>query len=571
MKTTRRALLTAAGGGMAAGWVAGAVGAPDRRPDAVSAAWRTSVPNHAYGEVLEKVRAQALREQAAVGFPGLTLCLVADGFSATLGLGYADIADQVPVNSHHLFSIGSISKSITALAMHALAASGKLELDAPVSHYLPGVPLPDTPITLRQLLNHTSGLSGNVPLFPLNPQRRHWLCSTPGMTVSYSNLGYALLGLVIGAVTGQPHSRAIHELVLAPLGMTSAKAHLLATDRTRYATGYIPKGNVRASLTLAPIMPAPFIDYDLADGGVAASSEDMIGYLRYVIALGNGKGQPLMPDGQARELLAHENPADDFGPGARYASGFIKSDSDGHPVLRHTGGTPQFGSSFHADPAAGVACFASANANIAGYRPTGITEYAIQLLRALRDRRAPPAPVDPLARHAIAQPERLAGRYVAADGAVIELNRAAAGLQLVADQARGRLEPAGPAVLLTDHPKYGTHSIHYEVSNGTVARLWWRDQSFTRGAAAPRAQRQPSLEPFAGLYTDLTPWTRLEIFVRDAHLHLEGQGLLTRRPEGFWSPHHDTEGRTRLWFEDMVNGKYYTLCFSGARLSRAAG
>lgn len=566
MKTTRRTVLGLAGGSIAAGLTLNSSSADHAPSKAHPSAWTTSPKDHSFGDVLNQVAAYATRELIEIGFPGMTLCLVDDkGFAATLSLGYADVEDQEAVRSDHLFAIGSISKSITGLAVHALAAKGRIDLDSPISKYLPSLPLPATPITPRQLLNHTSGLTANAPLFPLNPDKRLWLSSDPGTQWAYSNIGYGLLGLLIGAVTGKRHPVAIEELVLKPLAMSNARPHLVSADREHYATGYIPKGNVRASLLRAPIMPAPFIDYDLADGAIGASAQAMIGYLRYVIRLGRGLGAPLMPDTQARELLARDAVSEGSD---RYASGFDKLDIDGRSILHHTGGTPQFGSAFHVDPEAGIACFASVNANLAGFRPRHTTLYAIQLLRAARSKLRFPVPPVPSVYRAIAQPQKLAGRYLSARGEVIEFKDTGGGLKLVARNVSGRIEQAGGNTILTDHPRYARYSLQHESEADQVVRLWWGNTLFARNQAPALIPTQKSLEPFVGVYTDLTPWTRVEIFERAGNLHVERDGPITSRPEGHWAPQNDRTGRNRLWFDHIVNGKYYNLSLNGSILSR---
>lgn len=275
-----------------------------------------------------------------------------------------------------------------------------------------------------------------------------------------------------------------------------------------------------------------------------------------------------MPEAQARELLARDVPSDDHGTGARYASGFVKFDIDGRRMLHHTGGTPQFGSSFHVDTEAGIACFASVNANLANFRPRHTTLYAVQLLRAERSRLPHPTPPDPLTYRAAVHPQRLAGRYLSARGEVIELKDTDGKLTLVADQASGRIEQAGGDTLLTDHPRYARYSIQYDSAGEQISRLWWRDTPFTRDHAPAPPRPQQSLAPFIGVYTDLTPWTRVEIFERAGNLHVEREGMITSRPDGYWAPQRDQGGRFRFWFDNLVNGKYYTLSLSGLLLSR---
>ena len=93
---------------------------------------------HNYDDALTALADYARAELAAWGLPGMTLSVTdAEGFVATLTLGWADRERGVPVGPRHLFQIGSISKSFIALTVLALADQGKIDLDAPVARYLP--------------------------------------------------------------------------------------------------------------------------------------------------------------------------------------------------------------------------------------------------------------------------------------------------------------------------------------------------------------------------------------------------------------------------------------------------
>ena len=97
-----------------------------------------------YAAAIADIRAYAERHMSVYGLPGLTLSVVApEGVTAFLRFGYAQVETRTPVNPSHLFQIGSISKSFTALCIFRLMDAGKLSLDDDVARLLPGVPLPD--------------------------------------------------------------------------------------------------------------------------------------------------------------------------------------------------------------------------------------------------------------------------------------------------------------------------------------------------------------------------------------------------------------------------------------------
>ncbi len=128
--------------------------------------------------------------------------------------------------------IASVSKVVVALAVHRLAEQGRLALDDPVARHL-GWPLshpahPATPITIRHLLMHRSGLSdAGGYIFPLGTRPRDSLSARsfgphpPGAAFDYANLGFVILGEMIEAVTGERFDVAVERLVFAPLGVSA--------------------------------------------------------------------------------------------------------------------------------------------------------------------------------------------------------------------------------------------------------------------------------------------------------------------------------------------------------------
>ncbi|MBN8842198.1 MAG: beta-lactamase family protein [Sphingomonadales bacterium] len=521
-----------------------------------------------YGPAIDALHGYASKELVVVGFPGMAITIVGrDGLTETIGIGWADVEAQVPVDSSQLFQIGSISKSITALCLHILAEKGLVDLGAPVSRYVSGVPLPEAPITVWDLLNHVGGLAHDAPVFPRNPEARLWTGLPPGERYSYSNIGYVLLGMVIARVTGRPHPEVIEDLVLRPLGMDGAVAQILLKDRARYAVGYVPFAADRPLVTRSRMSVGPFREYSAAAGAVSASAKAMAGYLRFLLDLGQSKGAPLLSDEAARTLLARYVDNDEAGPGSRYASGLSMVRIDDRAVLHHTGGVATFSSSLHVDPEAGVACFASVNGRLIRYRPSKVTAYAIQLLRAAKSGAPLPAPPDPSAFRVVKAPQRLVGRYAASDGRSLELVSTAGGLTLRAEGMSGRIEQADKGSLATDHPGFGAKLLQYEPGgDGPVDRIWWGETLLVRGAPVPPPAANPALVPFAGVY--VSGIDRSTVFVRGNALHLEGTGEIVLRPGGFWSPVDDPGGVKRYWFGSAVNGRPFEMCNCGSLLQR---
>jgi CubicO group peptidase (beta-lactamase class C family) len=149
--------------------------------------------------------------------------------------GMASLEYDVPIRLDTLFNAGSVAKQFTALAMLRLAGQGRLRLDEEIRQYVPEVPVFGTPISLRQLIHHTSGLrdfqsllamagwrtedsiTGSDALAYVRRQRE--LNFPPGEKFLYGNTGYWLMGKVLERVTGQPFVDWMREQIFQPLGM----------------------------------------------------------------------------------------------------------------------------------------------------------------------------------------------------------------------------------------------------------------------------------------------------------------------------------------------------------------
>ena len=184
-----------------------------------------------------------LQEQLTVHqFPGLVAAVVTrDGIVWTKAYGVRDLETRAPMSLDTLFRLSSITKVFTALGVLQLRDRGVLDLDAPVSRWVPeladAVPVShdSPPITLRHLMTHRSGLPREIQisdpyglmheiseaeLLASLPTTR--LDSTTGTTEAYSNLGAALEGLVIARASGRTYTAYMEDELLRPLGMPTA-------------------------------------------------------------------------------------------------------------------------------------------------------------------------------------------------------------------------------------------------------------------------------------------------------------------------------------------------------------
>jgi CubicO group peptidase (beta-lactamase class C family) len=140
--------------------------------------------------------------------------------------GFASLESREQARADHLFAIGSIGKSFTALAILQAHEAGLLELRAPVTRYLPWFKVCSDyePITIHHLLTHSSGLPRGTDFSP-DPRAEVYGLRTlnvgfsPGKHFWYSDLGYKVLGLVLESIYRLPYAEVIRSQILAPLEM----------------------------------------------------------------------------------------------------------------------------------------------------------------------------------------------------------------------------------------------------------------------------------------------------------------------------------------------------------------
>ncbi|MEV7600140.1 serine hydrolase domain-containing protein [Kitasatospora sp. NPDC089797] len=245
----------------------------------------------------------------------------------TAGVGDPATGAKVPVDGQ--FRIGSNTKSFVAVVVLQLVAEGKVDLDAPVDTYLPGVVHGDgidgRRITVRQVLQHTSGLpnytrfldaSGPDQYFEprelLDLALAHKPDFAPGQGWNYSNTGYVVAGLIVQRVTGRPLGEEITRRVIDRVGLrhTYFPAQGDTTIHERH-----PHGFVRDKAT-DPLQDITEMDpsWAWAAGAMVSTNTDLN---RFFAALVGGE---LMPPAQLAQMRTTV-PAEYLGPGARYGLG----------------------------------------------------------------------------------------------------------------------------------------------------------------------------------------------------------------------------------------------------------
>ena len=215
-------------------WVIGSVAA--LAMVAASARAQTATPHLAddapRNPVRDSMRAVLERGLADRAYPG-AIAMVGDRHEviATVAVGHQDWAPSPKVDEYTIWDLASLTKVIgTTTALMQLWADHRVDLDAPVQHYLPEFVGPHKElVTVRHLLTHSSGLPGWRPLYkeatsPAEALRLLYqtpLDTLPGVRMVYSDLGAMLLGKIVERVSGEPLDVYLRRHVFAPLGMTS--------------------------------------------------------------------------------------------------------------------------------------------------------------------------------------------------------------------------------------------------------------------------------------------------------------------------------------------------------------
>jgi D-alanyl-D-alanine carboxypeptidase len=278
----------------------------------------------------------------AKGFVGLSVAVMRNGkIEFAKGYGSRSLAAKQAVEPDTSFAVGSVTKQFTCACLFLLAEDGKLSIDDPIGKYYPNLTRAKE-ITLRDLMNHTSGYPDYYPLDFLDRRMMKpisfdtlaqdyatvKLDFEPGSRFSYSNTGYILLGAVIEKVSGESMATFLEKRIFKPAGITHSKfgsakeLPLAATGYTAFALGEPEPAKPEAE---------GWID---AAGGLWASASDL---LRWDLALASGR---LLKPESYRVMTTPRTLS--TGKLSDYACGLAIATANGDTVLQHTGGVSGF-------------------------------------------------------------------------------------------------------------------------------------------------------------------------------------------------------------------------------------
>ncbi len=337
-------------------------------PTVVNAAQPRSRRSVGSKELFSELDAKIKKAMKGFVIPGAAVGVIYKGQEYVKGYGITNVDYPVPVDGDTVFRIGSTTKTFTATALMRFVDQGKVSLDATVRTYLPNFAVSDpgasAQVTVRQLLNHSSGWLGDdfqsfgagddaLAQF-VSSMRRLPQLNPPGTVFSYNNAGLCVAGRIVEVVAGSTYEDAIQELVLNPLKLT----------HTKFFSDEIVGFNVAASHDVvkgkAVVDPSvwAFPRSINPTGALISSVRDQLRYARF--HLGDGT----TPDGD-RLLTKHslEVMRSNPGPGGTLvvelngmgAPWMLRPSAEGPVIVQHGGNWPGQSSGFMMVPSRGFA------------------------------------------------------------------------------------------------------------------------------------------------------------------------------------------------------------------------
>ena len=381
-------------------------------------------PRKDYAEIVGALRPFIERQLTDKQISGLSIALVDDQQIVwAQGFGVADSKSKKPATAATVYRIGSVSKLFTDIAIMQLVERGELSLDAPVSDYLPEFhprnPF-STPVTLRELMSHRSGLLREPPVGnyfdPTEPSLAatvHSLNDTelvfaPQTHTKYSNAAIAVVGYVLQQRSHGAFAEYLKHAVLDPIGMGQSS--------------FAPDINVAQNLAKAKMwtydgktFDAPTFQLGMIPAGSMYSTVTDLGkFLSVLLAQGKTASGTLLKPASLGQMWSPQFPN---AGGRVFGLGFVVGDMDGHRMVGHGGAIYGFATSLDVLPDDKLGVVVTATEDVANAVTDRIAE---QTLRLVLTRRAGkplrlPAPTSPVAREA---GRKIAGRYGEGDAAV---------------------------------------------------------------------------------------------------------------------------------------------------------
>ena len=359
----------------------------------VSFLLRLPCPAADYSAAVEKLRVAVRHEVAQKQLPAFSISLVdgerivwADGF------GFQDAAQKVPATADTVYRVGSVSKLFTDIAVMQLVEAGKLDLDEPVTKYLPEFQPKNSfgiPITLRQLMSHRSGLVRESPIGHYFDPDEPTLAATvasinstklvykPESRTKYSNAAVAVVGAVLESQLDVSHPDRVRQTILDPLRMDASSFVVTPAVKPNLATGWMRTYDGRrfeAPTFLLGTGPA---------GNLYSSVRDLSKFLTCLFDAGRtAEGQILKPE-TLQQMLSPIKDSD--GKPQSFGLGFHIQDLAGYAKIGHGGAVYGFSTQLEALPERKLGVAAASSLDGTNGVVRRLADYALRLLLAAKD------------------------------------------------------------------------------------------------------------------------------------------------------------------------------------------
>jgi D-alanyl-D-alanine carboxypeptidase len=450
------------------------------------------------------------------GTPGLSIAITDRTKTLKIiTLGYADADAKTPVTPATRFAIGSITKSMTSVALLQLHDAGKLSLDAPVTTYLPWFSIHSggKTIYVHQLLSHTAGIPDDYSaeasyMYDIWSLRNANVLFPPGTSWSYSNDGFETAGAILARLDGKPWIDSLQARVLDKLGMTMSSPVFTPDLMANAAVGYQFRDSDRPPSLHPPLVPSPVMDFVDPAGSVLSTPEDMARYMRFYLNGGKDADgtQLLNPATFAKmttaDTFANGKPAGSAGVELeeapsyyrQYGYGLSVFDDNGDHLVGHTGGISGYTACMQINLTRGFGVTAFANLVEAPLHPCAIVLYAMAVLRAQSEGQTlptPPAAVDP--QH-VDNPQAFAGTYTSAAGRKLVVSAEDDRIAMNDGGTQIALYPRGGDLFWADDPRFALYLIafgrdaHKRVVELSYGSDWYPNQRYT----GPRTFTHPA-------------------------------------------------------------------------------
>lgn len=323
-----------------------------------------------------------VEEMRRLEVPGVAVGVWQAGREFSAGFGMTSVENPLPVTPETLFQVGSISKTFTGTLLMQLVEAGKLDLDAPVRTYLPGLRLADPrvaeKVTPRHLLTHTGGWigdyfndfgTGDNALARMIKKLAKLPQVTPlGEVWSYNNTGFNLAGRLAEVLTKTPYEKAVQQFLLDPLGL---KMSFFYPDDS-LLTHRVAVGHTKWEKTVKVARPWAVGRATNPVGGLVSTVPDLLQYARFQM----GDNDQVLS--QASRAAMHAPQADAGGRGKIGLTWFIRQAGE-LTVYGHGGATHGQQAGLHFIPEKDFAVAALTNSDDGGAITDNLLKWALEI------------------------------------------------------------------------------------------------------------------------------------------------------------------------------------------------